>query len=356
MQDTAAADITIGSRVSYEDMANPLREGTIVGEAGGQWAVVWEERGEPTLEQDGLRFHTTVTKHMLATAVERQSKFRTEGRGYRCGGWDAAPVEPAPVELPRVYFAVPSHYTIGSEHETWAEAVDVARSKITKHDGIPGYSRAWVDVRVQDEQGDRSVHRIEIFRAPSSSAVEDGDAVELPEPSECAECGHLHWHGPKHGYSECPIDLCGCKGQPERETPPVSSRDLLRATTSRLLAEGAEPITEKPSAYVLLQRLAKAISESEIGKAYGAAEGITVWGAAEHTRFSGHETTAPAICWEEGPYEWAVVFTGDEGRNLSSEYGGCNTDDATRAAYKAVTDAGYYFELTNSFVLAVFPV
>lgn len=320
MTSTTTTEITTGAHVSYEDMANPLREGSIVGEVAGQWAIVWDTTtsDRAMLAQDGVEFHTTVTKHMLATAVERQNRFRSEGRGYRCGGWDAAPAAPAPVELPRVYFAVPSHYTIGSEHATWAEAVDVARSKITKHDGIPGYSRAWVDVRVQDEQGDRSVHRIEIFRAPSSPAVEDGGVVE-------------------------------------REPSPVSSRDLLRATTSRLLAEGAEPITEKPSAYVLLQRLAKAISESEIGKAYGAAEGITVWGAAEHTRFSGHETTAPAICWEEGPYEWAVVFTGDEGRNLSSEYGGCNTDDATRAAYKAVTDAGYYFELTNSFVLAVFP-
>lgn len=31
------------------------------------------------------------------------------------------------------------------------------------------------------------------------------------EPAACAECGHLHWFGPRYGYGECPI--CDCQGQ-----------------------------------------------------------------------------------------------------------------------------------------------
>jgi len=40
--------------------------------------------------------------------------------------------------------------------------------------------------------------------------------------STCAECGHLHFLGPDEGYCECPIDECGCVGQPwAREFWPV---------------------------------------------------------------------------------------------------------------------------------------
>lgn len=116
--------VGIGTRVSYEDMANPLREGAIVGEVAGQWAILWDAPEAPScdecgstdlcfgvdesdvedgtyvcedcdhrggrelLQHDGLRFHTTVTKHMLASAVERQERYRAEGRGGRCGGWN----------------------------------------------------------------------------------------------------------------------------------------------------------------------------------------------------------------------------------------------------------------------------
>lgn len=26
----------------------------------------------------------------------------------------------------------------------------------------------------------------------------------------CSECGHLHWHGARYGYSPCPISGCTC--------------------------------------------------------------------------------------------------------------------------------------------------
>lgn len=84
--------IEIGTRVSYEDIANPLREGTIVGEIAGQWAITWDDVdtfGAPVKSDTvGVAFHTTVTKHMLENAATRQATFRAEGRGHRCGGWD----------------------------------------------------------------------------------------------------------------------------------------------------------------------------------------------------------------------------------------------------------------------------
>lgn len=85
-------EIGIGTRVSYEDMANPLREGVIVGEVGGgvQWAIVWDDRDADSAlyEVDGVRFHTTVTKHMLASrhAKQVEAKHRTGGK---IAGWDA---------------------------------------------------------------------------------------------------------------------------------------------------------------------------------------------------------------------------------------------------------------------------
>jgi hypothetical protein len=79
----------------------------------------------------------------------------------------------------RVYFAVPTHYTIGKEFDTYAEAVDYARSTITPFDGIPGESRAFVDVRVvmSDDLGgvDKSIHRVEVF----SEKKESRDFAEM---------------------------------------------------------------------------------------------------------------------------------------------------------------------------------
>lgn len=109
----------------------------------------------------------------------------------------------------------------------------------------------------------------------------------------------------------------------------------------------------KKNAYQLAQALAKAIRESEIGEILDA-KNLVVWSAAEHASFSGYETSAPALCWEEGPYEWAVGLTGWEGERLSDEEN-IPTDAATRKAYAALAENGYYAELTNSFVLAIYP-
>lgn len=83
---------SIGTRVSYEDMANPLREGEIVGDLGHSWLVRWDGDDAPSTYEIGgvsVAFSSSVTKHMLDRAVARQRAFRADGRGHRCGGWDA---------------------------------------------------------------------------------------------------------------------------------------------------------------------------------------------------------------------------------------------------------------------------
>lgn len=63
----------------------------------------------------------------------------------------------------------------------------------------------------------------------------DPDTVKVPEPytetewagtegytGECAECGHLHWHGRERGYSTCPVEECECEGQPVTTAVQVS--------------------------------------------------------------------------------------------------------------------------------------
>lgn len=62
----------------------------------------------------------------------------------------------------RIYFAVPTCYTIGDTHATYKEAADAARATIKTFD-YGGCSRAWVDVRLADETGDRIIHRVEVF-------------------------------------------------------------------------------------------------------------------------------------------------------------------------------------------------
>lgn len=119
---TRTANIEIGVRVSYEDMANPLRAGNIVGEtkSGETWLVRWDD-GQPSAELDGVAFDATVTKTMLEGAVERQRAYRAErdGRG-RCAGWavDASDVTDrsdvdvstaTDVELADYYVEIKSH-------------------------------------------------------------------------------------------------------------------------------------------------------------------------------------------------------------------------------------------------------
>lgn len=103
------------------------------------------------------------------------------------------------------------------------------------------------------------------------------------------------------------------------------------------------------NAYQLAQGLAAALREE-----YGEPNEIIVWSAAEHGRFSGRGETAPAICWEGGPYEWAVALTGWDGERISDEQD-VQTGAKVRAAWKALRDAGFYGECTTSFILALYP-
>lgn len=63
----------------------------------------------------------------------------------------------------RIYFAVPTYYTIGDTFATYREAEDAARAKIVPLE-CGGFSRQWVDVRIADETIDRVLHRVEVFK------------------------------------------------------------------------------------------------------------------------------------------------------------------------------------------------
>ena len=73
------------------------------------------------------------------------------------------------METERVYFAVPTHYTIGTEFDTFAEAEEFALSKIKRIDGIDEerFTRAFVDVRAvtktEFSTEDKTVHRAEVY-------------------------------------------------------------------------------------------------------------------------------------------------------------------------------------------------
>ena len=72
-------------------------------------------------------------------------------------------VIPTPAAPSRVYFAVPDLYTIGTEFDTYAEARAYALTQIEPIRGCPGsFTRAFIDVREQDQQGDRPVARYEV--------------------------------------------------------------------------------------------------------------------------------------------------------------------------------------------------
>lgn len=80
--------IQIGTRVSYEDMANPRREGTLVAENNGTLAVLWDDADYAPVKSEAFdaAFHTTVTKTMLERAIERVEK-----AGGRSAGWNVLP-------------------------------------------------------------------------------------------------------------------------------------------------------------------------------------------------------------------------------------------------------------------------
>lgn len=66
-------------------------------------------------------------------------------------------------DSPRLYFAVPDHYTIGVEFPDYDTAAAYALTKIHEIDGCPGsYTKAWVTARLADRTGDREIARYAI--------------------------------------------------------------------------------------------------------------------------------------------------------------------------------------------------
>lgn len=89
----------------------------------------------------------------------------------------------------RIYFAVPEHYTIGTAFETYAGAVEYASSKIREIDGCPGsFTRAFVDVRLEDADGDRPLHRIEIHPGVPAGTCACGQWPLSEYGSRCPSC------------------------------------------------------------------------------------------------------------------------------------------------------------------------
>lgn len=82
-----------------------------------------------------------------------------------------------PMWTHRVYFAVPDTYTIGREFDSWRAAAAHAESTMKWLPHADAYSRAWVDVRLVDDSGDRMIYRKEIIRDSSSRFVADSGSL-----------------------------------------------------------------------------------------------------------------------------------------------------------------------------------
>ena len=109
------------------------------------------------------------------------------------------------------------------------------------------------------------------------------------------------------------------------------------------------------TAYTHMQRLAKALRESEAGKAYGADQGcrMEAWPAWKTANWNG--SNAPSIAWEEGPYEWAVSFSLNDGEKFGDSDGyQLDTDEATRKAYREMRNDGFFLECSTSWMVTAY--
>lgn len=162
--------------------------------------------GEATREQvgDGLALRQARAKrgrHQHSGAElslgEAAAQLARMGLPVASGGCDPEPELvataegswPVGTELRR-YYAVPTHYTIGTEYSSYAEAEAAARATIKPHQGIPGYTRAWVDTRVvlvtEHGTSDQVLERTEVHRI-------DGEPLQVGEPV----CGMNGWGCPE---------------------------------------------------------------------------------------------------------------------------------------------------------------
>ena len=96
---------------------------------------------------------------------ERRASYQRE---LEARGFEFTEEEDEPVVATSVYFAVPDDYTIGTPFATYEEAEAYARSTIKPlglaayNHGIERYTRAFVDIRLKDGNGDRPLHRVEV--------------------------------------------------------------------------------------------------------------------------------------------------------------------------------------------------
>jgi len=112
-------------------------------------------------------------------------------------------------------------------------------------------------------------------------------------------------------------------------------------------------VSDVANSYQLMQRLGRALCESEAGEVFEADRSLLVWSAARRSEWDGER--APSMVWESGPYGWTFAFTGHGGQFLGDEEGNLlETDQATRDAYAAFLAAGYYLECETGYMLAAY--
>lgn len=105
--------------------------------------------------------------------------------------------------------------------------------------------------------------------------------------------------------------------------------------------------------YQAIQKLAGAIRK-EFGKPWTQHLFTTT---AKESPIYWRDTTAPSLCWEDGPYEWAACFSLDESVYCGElgKYGMPLTGRLAEVK-KEINDAGFYFECQNNFTVSVYPV
>jgi hypothetical protein len=102
------------------------------------------------------------------------------------------------------------------------------------------------------------------------------------------------------------------------------------------------------NSYQAARTLYAALKADPLADAHGTDE-LVLWTKAD-AELRGWGTT-PVVCWEGGPYEWAVALTG--GDSLDSDYRG-DLGQGIKDALAKVREAGFYFEPVTSFMLAVY--
>ena len=96
------------------------------------------------------------------------------------------------------------------------------------------------------------------------------------------------------------------------------------------------------TAYQVAQKIAKAMRQDEWFDAFGNTHTIEAWSKDRMARFAGSGEQSPGVCWEDGPYEWAVDMTLEE--QPSARFN------------ELAREHGFYMECWNGFIVTLHPL